>query len=129
MDGRKNRTRRRNDIVLTALLALFAAALLAFHVLNDRAPAAQVEIARGYTTQAVFPFGEEREWSWREGNAFVTVLSGAEGVRIAASSCPDQLCVKQGVLSRAGQSIVCLPNRVVVTLISRENPEIDAILR
>ncbi len=30
------------------------------------------------------------------------------------ASCPDKLCVRQGKISREGQNIVCLPNRVSV---------------
>ena len=44
----------------------------------------------------------------------VAVESGA--VRVRESDCPNQDCVHSGVISRAGQSIVCLPARVAVTL-------------
>lgn len=30
------------------------------------------------------------------------------------ADCPDGLCVKQGKISKGGQSIVCLPNKTVV---------------
>lgn len=33
---------------------------------------------------------------------------------VGEASCPDGLCVSQGKVSKNGQSIVCLPNRVVV---------------
>jgi hypothetical protein len=32
------------------------------------------------------------------------------------ADCPDGLCIHQGRIHKAGQSIVCLPNRVVVTI-------------
>lgn len=38
------------------------------------------------------------------------------GVLVAESDCPTQDCVRTGVITRAGQSIVCLPGRIVVTL-------------
>ncbi|PMQ02358.1 MAG: hypothetical protein CBR30_01515 [Dictyoglomus sp. NZ13-RE01] len=38
------------------------------------------------------------------------------GVRMIASPCPDKLCVKQGWIKKVGESIVCLPNRVVLRL-------------
>lgn len=44
----------------------------------------------------------------------ITVENGA--VRVAHSDCPNQDCVRSGAISRAGQSIVCLPARVAVTL-------------
>ena len=44
----------------------------------------------------------------------VAVENGA--VRVSESDCPNQDCVHSGAISRAGQSIVCLPARVAVTL-------------
>ena len=44
----------------------------------------------------------------------VAVENGA--VRVSESDCPNQDCVHSGAISRAGQSIVCLPARVTVTL-------------
>ena len=38
------------------------------------------------------------------------------GVRVVSSDCPTQDCVHTGQISRAGQSIVCLPAHIVVTL-------------
>lgn len=38
-------------------------------------------------------------------------------VTMIESTCPDQLCVIQGRILRAGQSIICLPNRLVITIV------------
>lgn len=45
-------------------------------------------------------------------------LPGAKGigVYVSHSDCPNQECVRTGVIRRAGQSIVCLPAQVVVYL-------------
>ena len=43
-------------------------------------------------------------------------LSNYEGGTYESSDCPNQDCVHSGAISRAGQSIVCLPARVAVTL-------------
>lgn len=37
-------------------------------------------------------------------------------VRVSESNCPTQDCVHTGEISRAGQSIVCLPARIVIQL-------------
>ena len=33
------------------------------------------------------------------------------------ASCPDKVCIQQGKQKNAGSSIVCLPNRMIVTII------------
>ena len=43
--------------------------------------------------------------------------SGALTVVVSADDCPGQDCVHSGAVSRAGQSIVCLPARIVVELV------------
>lgn len=45
--------------------------------------------------------------------------------RILEADCPDKLCVVQGAISKAGQTIVCLPHRLVIH-IEGKNKKIDA---
>lgn len=42
--------------------------------------------------------------------------SGESGLRVAASDCPTQDCVHTGMITRSGQSIVCLPARIIIRL-------------
>lgn len=42
--------------------------------------------------------------------------SGKSGLFVAASDCPTQDCVRTGLITRSGQSIVCLPARIVIRL-------------
>ena len=51
-----------------------------------------------------------------EGDYHLTILLDRDGVRVAESDCPGQDCVHTGTITRAGQSIVCLPEQVVVQL-------------
>ena len=41
---------------------------------------------------------------------------GEVGVRVETSDCPTQDCVHTGTITRAGQSIVCLPARIIIQL-------------
>ena len=43
------------------------------------------------------------------------------------ADCPDQLCVNQKAISKNNESIICLPNKVVVEVESSENSEFDAV--
>ncbi|WP_295615829.1 NusG domain II-containing protein [uncultured Intestinimonas sp.] len=48
-------------------------------------------------------------------------------IRVAHSDCPSQDCVRTGWASRAGAQIVCLPNRLVVSLSGGGAPAYDAV--
>lgn len=55
------------------------------------------------------------------------VKSGGEsGLRVALSDCPTQDCVRTGTISRSGQSIVCLPARIIIRL-EGGTPDPDAV--
>jgi len=43
------------------------------------------------------------------------------------ADCPDQLCVHQKAISKNRESIICLPNKVVVLVESSEDSELDAV--
>ncbi len=45
----------------------------------------------------------------------VVVISGGS-VSVTEASCKNQVCVKHSAISRSGESIVCLPNRLVVRI-------------
>lgn len=49
---------------------------------------------------------------------------GDEKVRVIEADCPDKLDVKQGYISKVGEIIVCLPNRLVIE-IKGANTEIN----
>ncbi|MBQ8803752.1 MAG: NusG domain II-containing protein [Tyzzerella sp.] len=44
------------------------------------------------------------------------------------ANCPDQICVKHKPISKNGETIVCLPNKVVVTITEAEKSELDAVI-
>lgn len=52
---------------------------------------------------------------------------GDEKVRVIEADCPDQLDVKQGYISRVGEVIVCLPNRLVIEIKGVAEGEVDYI--
>lgn len=65
-----------------------------------------------------------------EGETITNVIEITPGgVRFAESDCPDQVCVRSGLLTRAGQSAVCLPNRVIVRLTGAQAPAVDAVVQ
>lgn len=50
-------------------------------------------------------------------------------IRMIEADCPDSLCIYQGKINKVGQSLVCLPNKVMVEIKGDlEGDEDDIIL-
>lgn len=45
------------------------------------------------------------------------------------ANCPDRLCVHQKAISKSGENIVCLPNKVIVTIIGTEESAEDVVVQ
>ena len=43
------------------------------------------------------------------------------------ADCPDQLCVNQRAISKVGETIVCLPHKIVVEVEGENKSDFDAI--
>ena len=50
-----------------------------------------------------------------------------DGVRVIEASCPDKLDVKFGKINKVGQAIICMPNRLVIQIKSRQNNDLDVV--
>ena len=119
---------RAGDGVIYAVLVLLCAALFLLPLLrgNKDQLTAQI-VADGKTVETVALSSLQAEET-REYCGCVIVLSPT-GVRVEDADCPDRLCVKTGTITRAGEAIACVPNRVVVTLRQEKetNEAIDGV--
>ena len=55
------------------------------------------------------------------------ILAEPGQISVKSASCPDQLCVRQGVIKSGVYPIVCLPNRVVVRITGGPPAGVDAV--
>ena len=117
------------DGAVILLLLLAAGAVLLFSLPQESGPLTAVvtldgqEIAR-YALEDI----EEPTILEVPGAPYPISLELQPGrVRVARSVCPSQDCVHTGWASRAGAQIVCLPNRLVVSLTGGGQPDYDAV--
>lgn len=47
---------------------------------------------------------------------------------VEKADCPDGLCMKQGRISKAGETIVCLPHRVIIKILGNDDKAIDIMV-
>ena len=119
----------RKDLILI-LAVLVGAGLIAGAFALARKPGAYVRVERNGKTVALYPLNEDRRevfpeedgsaLNFGEGTAGNVLVIENGAVHMESASCPDKLCVKQGIRSQVGETIVCLPHRLAVTVISEE---------
>lgn len=115
------------DALVAAAVLLLAVALGArywFAPAQDAALTAVVSIDGVEVERLAFD-DTEREYQNNGYTVHVTVTP--DGVRVDHADCPTQDCVHTGTISRAGQSIVCLPARVAITLAGAADAGYDVI--
>lgn len=77
------------------------------------------------TIQGVYSLAEDQEIEINGGSNILVIKNQEANMKEA--DCPDQLCVHQKPASKNHESIICLPNKVVVEVDSSENSEFDAV--
>lgn len=115
---------RAGDTILILVVVLVAALLLlGLFVLPGQGDRVQVTVDGQVI--ATFPLSGETTYviPGVEGTNTLVIKDGAAMVRVA--DCPDEICVRHQAISLVGQSILCLPHKVAVTVIGGE-PAVDA---
>ncbi|WP_084764452.1 NusG domain II-containing protein [Clostridium massiliamazoniense] len=49
-------------------------------------------------------------------------------IAISEADCLDSLCIKQGPISKVGETIICLPHKVVIEIKGEESDNTDDII-
>ena len=58
------------------------------------------------------------------GSVFINVLDGK--IRVNEENSPLHLCSRQGYISKSYESIVCLPNKIVINI---DSSDLDAVVK
>ena len=75
-----------------------------------------------------FGLGKKGKKSYEGPLGKTIVEPTSHGVRISKSPCNKQICVRQGLIHHEGEMIACIPNKVVVTVIGK-NEAYDGLSR
>lgn len=118
----------KNDIKLIVILllsTLIVVGALFARKLTEKQDGKQVVVSVDGAEIARFSLDEDRIYEISGFNDGHNTLIIQDGVAyMSDASCPDHLCMGMGKISHAGQSIICLPNRVIVEI--RDNSGKDA---
>lgn len=115
MDSKGNGSRKKllRDIIL--IVAALSAGVVLLIVTGSRGKAGSyaVVMVRNNET-ARYSLSTDGIYTINGGTNTIEIKDGK--VRMTEAECPNHLCVRQGWISFSGQSIVCLPNELSVTI-------------
>lgn len=119
--------KHRNDIILAAVLLLAALAAFAVIQLTKKSGGYAVVVQEGKEI-ASYPLSEDISVTFQSSNGGYNTLVIKDGkADVTEADCPDKLCVNQNSISFNGETIVCLPNKLVVKIVSGEEADVDII--
>jgi hypothetical protein len=109
--------------VLASLLIIVAFSVSAYTG-GDKNPNVIIE-ASGQTW--IYPLREDRQVTVPGplGEELIDIKDGKAFVE--SSPCPNKICIQQGKISKPGQWIACLPNKVFIRITGTSGDGVDAI--
>ena len=117
----------KNDIVfISALLLVFLIIGGCLFLFRGEGDTVTVTIGRKFYGE--YPLHEDRVVEIK-GDGTLNVLVIQEGkAYMAEASCPDGICSSHRAVSKDGESIICLPNKVVIEIRARGQEQPDIIV-
>lgn len=122
------RTFRKNDILLIVGL-LAVSGVLALLLMVNRQDGRMVVVRYGSEIRGQYSISETLTVPIENGQGGKNTVHIQKGVVwMEEANCPDHLCVQQGKIRYAGESIICLPNAVVVEIAGEDELALDGVV-
>ena len=126
---KQNKSVVRNDIILILCLLLFAAiGMFYLFVLREQGNTVKVTVdGKTYGTYSLSKNITEDIYSGKNNEHLNRLIIEDGKAYMETATCPDGICVEHAPIFRNGESIVCLPQRVVISIITHndtENPDV-----
>lgn len=119
---------KKNDIILVTILLILAIVSYTIVKYIGNENGAQVEVIIDGEVSETFPLDENISYKIIIDDKNYNILSIENGeVSVSEASCPDKLCINQKKITKAGESIICLPNKLVVRIVGDKKTTIDAV--
>ena len=124
-----NRRFGKNDVIFIGFLAVFCIAVCVWVYKGGAVEGSNIMITVDGKEYGTYSLLEEQTITIGEGETINIIEIKGGKAYMKEASCPDQLCVDQNEISFDKESIICLPNKVVITVISDVQSDVDGIVR
>ena len=106
-------------VLIGVILVAAVAGMLVIQSVREEG--AQVVITWNGEVEGTYPLDEDQTFVFEGESGGYNVVTIEDGfVFMEEANCPDQICVKHKPLNQTADPIVCLPNSLVVKVITNE---------
>ena len=125
---------RKADILLFFSFLALAALIAVLPLVRSSGEGEQVRIISDGEVAGIYPLEDDIEVEVSHGDHLNIVSIKDKKVYMEYSNCRNQICVHTGEITQPGDTIVCLPNYVIVEIIGNgeggdENDSVDIIAK
>ena len=106
---------RKSDLILLAV-ALAAGAVVFVLNMVFQETGVSVKVVSGHEVYGVYNLRAAVEINIEEGGRINVIVISDGKAEMRHANCPGGDCMRQQAISMAGQSIVCLPNKILVMI-------------
>ncbi len=115
---------KKRDIVFICAILVFSGILFAvFPLMRD--DGAYVTVKIDGKEVARYSLSIDGEYILNEGTNTLLIKDGKASIH--DSKCPDKLCEKLGEISKTGETLTCLPNRLTVTVCGGKSNDVELV--
>lgn len=121
----------KNDIIFLTVIIILAIAVYLIFSFFFSSDGDVVNISVDGTPYGSYPLDTDARIEIKNSSGQVTnvLIIENDSAHMEEATCPDKLCIKQKTISKDNESIICLPNKVAVTVTSKNESDIDVISR
>lgn len=122
---------KKGDLIIILILAVAAVSWFAVNRLGETEAEREIVIETNGSVYQVIQVKEKMELQdihiELENGNYIDIVADENGAYVKDVICPDKICQKTGRVNKVGQSIVCLPNKVVVYIEGKSENEVDDV--
>ena len=108
---------KKRDIIFIGSILVVSVILFLIFTLSKK-PGDYVVVKINGVEVATYSLSKNNDYELNGGTNILRIQDGKAW--LIDANCPDHVCVKQGKISKDGQTITCLPNKLTITVVGEE---------
>ena len=120
---------KKNDLILLGGILIIS--LVVIVIINfTKTEGDKIVILKDGKVYETLDLNKNTTFTMKEDNGAYNIITIQDGwVSMTEADCPDKICVKHSKIHYNGESIVCLPHKLVVEIHNGENNDVDIIAK